>query len=58
MGSDGVEDLTHHNVATSYIGWVEVWKKSHGPRGIALDGEEWRGRLINTHDGTAKEERK
>ena len=39
---------------------MEVWKKSGGIRGITLDGEVWcdvmHGRLINTPDGTVKDE--
>ena len=49
-----------HTVATSQNGWVEVWNKSFGTRGMALDGEDLcdmlHGRLIITPDGTTKEE--
>ena len=50
MGSDGKEGLRHRILATSQIGWLGVWKKSRGTRGIALDGEDWcellHGRLL------------
>ena len=38
MFPDKVEDLRHHELATSQNGWAEVWKKS---RWIALDEEDW-----------------
>ena len=60
MGSDGVEDLRHRTVTTSQNGWVEVWTKSHGTRGITPCGENWcevlHGRLIITTDGTVKKQ--
>ena len=47
-------------MAISQNGWVEVWKKSRGTQGIALDGEYWHevlhGQLIITPDRTEKEE--
>ena len=55
MGSDGVEDLRRHTVATSQNGWVEVWKKSCG---IVLNGENvcemLHRRLIIIPGGTKK----
>ena len=60
MRCDGEEDPIHHILATSQHGWVEVWKKSRGTRGIALDREHWgevlQGWLIITPDGTWKKD--
>ena len=59
MGSDGVEDLIRHTVATctSQTGWLKAWNKS---RRFVLDGEDWcdvrHEQLIITPGVTVKEE--
>ena len=60
MGSEGLEDIIRHTVATSRNGCLKARNKSRVTRGIALDGEYrcdvWHGRLIITPGETEKEE--